>query len=311
MIAVKSALARPVAVLGLAVSLASAGCGADRRTPPAAPAMASPLDAIPPDLDWVVRVDVGRVHATLGKAFVATLRTKALAQRSEGGAVFLLDALERSRIVVIAARQHEGVFLDFVLALEGEFRGLDPRAYPARPPWQPAIDLGGDVRRYDRAKPEARSDPMRLYLRANDLIVAASEAELDSVEAVVERGAPPNRLRPRERGFLSAAFRLRDLSAGRYPELARALVDVRSVEGFIDTSGEGFRLEATTELASDAHAKQAAEFLEAVRAAFEAASGKWAALAKSTTIEAQGAVLVVRANLVGEALASLATEVFE
>jgi len=309
--AVANALVRPLVALGLVISLGSLGCGGDRRTPPAAPAMTSPLDAIPPDLDWVVRVDVGRMHATLGKAVVTTLRTKALTQQSEGGAVFLLDALERSRVVVIAARHHDGRFSDFVLALEGEFRGLDPRAYPANPPWQPAVDLGGDVRRYDRAKPEARSDPMRLYVRSNDLVVAASEAELDSVEAVIERGAPPNRLRPRERGFLSAAFRLRELSVERFPELARALVGVRGMEGFIDTSGEGFRLEATTELASDAHAKQAAAFLETVRSAFEGTNGKWAALARNTSIEAQGAVVIVRANLVGEALGSLATEVFE
>jgi hypothetical protein len=309
--AVATALARATGTLGLVVSLASLGCGADRRTPPAAPVLASPLDAVPPDLDWVVRVDVGRVHATLGKAFVATLRTKALAERSEGGAVFLLDALERARVVVIAARHHEGRFSDFVLALEGEFRGLDPRAYPAQPPWQPPIDLGRDVRRYDRAKPAARSDPMRLYLRSNELVVAASEAELDSVEAVIERGAPPNPLRPRERGFLSAAFRLRELSVDRFPELARALAGVRGMEGFVDTSGDGFRVEATTELASDAHAKQAAEFLETVRAAFEGTSGKWAALARNTTIEAQGALVVVRANLVGEALGNLAKEVFE
>ena len=308
---VRSALVRAILALGLVVSLASLGCGADRRAPPATPALSSPLDAVPPDLDWVVRVDVGRMHATLGKAFVATLRTKALAQRSEGGAVFLLDALERSRVVVLAARQHEGQFLDFVLALDGEFRGLDPRAYPADPPWQPPMDLGADIRRYDRAKPKARSDPMRLYLRSNDLIVAASEAELDSVEAVLERGSRPNPLRPRERGFLSAAFRLRGLSVERFPELARALVGVRGMEGFIDTSGEGFRLEATTELASDAHAKQAAEFLETVRVAFEATNGKWAALARNTSIEAQGALVVVRANLVGEALGNLATEVFE
>jgi hypothetical protein len=152
---------------------------------------------------------------------------------------------------------------------------------------------------------------MRVYLRSNDLIVAASEAELDSLEAVLERGSQPNPLRPRERGFLSAAFRMRGLSVGRFPELARTLVGVRGMEGFIDASGEGFRLEATTELASDAHAKQAAEFLETVRVAFETTNGKWAALARNTSIEAQGAIVIVRANLVGEALGNLAAEVFE
>jgi hypothetical protein len=264
------------------------------------------VDAVPPDLDWVLRVDVGRVYAALGQTVVASLRQKALDSRADGTQVFLLDALERARVVVAATRYERGVFADFVVVLDGDFKGLDPRKYAAEPPWQPPLDLGADVRRWDRKKPKARSDVMRLYARSNDLLVAVTEAELDSVEAVVERGAPPNRLQPQERGFLSAAVRTRlELPSDRFPELARALAGVRSVEGFVDTHGDGFRVEASGELASEAHAKQAAEILETARAAFEGASERWAKLARHTTIEAQGGTVVVRAELVREVLGDI------
>jgi hypothetical protein len=304
--AVYPAVVRGSALAVVALSLFGTACGGDRRAPPGAPAVASPVDVVPPDLDWVLRLDVGRVHAALGKTVVASLRQKALESRAEGAQLFLMDALERARVVVVATRYERGEFADFVIALDGDFKGLDPRAYAAEPPWQRPLDLGGDVRRWDRKKPKARSDVMRLYGRSNELFVAATEAELDSLEAVIEEGASPNLLKPQERGFLSAAVRTRlELPSDRFPELARALAGVRSVEGFVDTHGDGFRVEASGELASEAHAKQAAQILEAARSAFEGSSERWASLARHTTIEAQGGAVVVRAELVREVLGDI------
>jgi len=267
------------------------------------------VDVVPPDLDWVVRLDVGRVYATLGKTVVTTLRSKALEKNTDGSAVFLTDALERSRVVVIATRYERGQFSDFVVALDGDFAGLDPRKYRADPPWEAPVDLGGDVRRYDRKKPKARSDVMRLYVRSDELVVAATEAELDSVEAVIERGAPANRLQPRERGFLSVALRTRfELPRDRFPELSRAFDGARTAEGFFDTSADGFRLEASCELASEADAKQAAEILESARSAFEGAQSRFALLARHTTVETTSAVVVLRAELGRDVLSELVGE---
>ncbi|HEX6763914.1 MAG TPA: hypothetical protein VF103_00515 [Polyangiaceae bacterium] len=284
-------------------------CGGDQKSPPAAPALSSQTDVIPPDLDWVVRIDIGRVRSALGPSMLAMLRDKALRKDDDGAALFLTDALERTNVLVVATRFDGTTLADAVLSLSGDFKGMDPRAYRAVPPWGPPIDLGGDVRRYDRKKPKARSDVMRLYLGSTDVIVAATEAELDSLEAVLENGAPSNRLKPRERGFLSAAFRLRLARRNeRFPELSQAFASVRSFEGFADTAGEGFRVEVTAELESDAAASHAKSLLEAARAAFDDQGGRMSSLAHHTTVEAQGPFVVVRAELVREVLGDLVGE---
>ncbi|HEX6273295.1 MAG TPA: hypothetical protein VFZ53_09650 [Polyangiaceae bacterium] len=300
------------AALGLVLVAAlplSVACGGDARKPPAAPSLASPLDAIPPDLDWVVRLDVGRIYATLGQNVVQTLREKAPSDASDGAVTFVTDALAKARVVVVAARYENGAFRDYVAVLEGDFRGLDPRRYPAEPPWHAPLDLGGDVRRWDRKKPKNRSDVARLYARGNDLVVAATEAELDAVEAVLERGTAPNPLRPRERGVVSLAVRARSFAAGeRFPLLGAVFRSVQGAEGFVDTHADGFRVEASCELGTEMDAKNARDLVEAARLALEAGSGRYAKLARHTTIEAQGAIVVARAELGREVLGELLGE---
>lgn len=283
------------------VSLAALGCGASapRTEPPAGPRLASPLDAVPPDLDWVVRLDVGRVFAALGSSVVAGLREQALGKDAEGTERFFTDALQRARVVVLAARYDRGHFADIVIALDGDFNGLDPRRYDARPPWQPALDLGGDVRRYDRARPRARSDAMRLYLRGDGLIVGASEAELDSVETVIERGAPASHLVPRERGLLSIAVRTAAIAAqSEFSLVGGLLKGARTTEGFVDASGDGFRLEMSCEFGTEADAGRLVEALEQVRVALEKnTQTRFASLARNTKFAANGAFVVVSAEL--------------
>jgi len=185
-----------------------------------------------------------------------------------------------------------------VIALDGDFKDMDPRRYDARPPWQPALDLGGDVRRYDRARPRARSDAMRLYLRGDGLIVGASEAELDSVETVIERGAPASQLVPRERGLVSIAVRTSAIASyGELSLVGALLKGARTTEGFVDASGDGFRLEASCEFATEADAKRLVVALELVRVALENKETRFASLARSTKFDANGAFVVVRAEL--------------
>jgi hypothetical protein len=293
-------------VASFAALVFAISCGGEQKQPPAAPALTSPLDAVPPDLDWVVRLDLGRIYAALGTDAVKALREKAPSGSSDGAVVFLTDALERSRVVVVAARYESGGFRDFVAVLEGDFRGLDPRRYAAEPPFQAAVDLGGDVRRWDRKKPKARSDVARLYARGDELVIAATEAELDGVEAVVERGAPSNPLKPRERGVVSLAVRARSFAAGeRFPLLGAMFQSVRGAEGFVDTHGDGFRVEASCELGTEADAKRARDLLEGVRSSLGDGDGRYASLARHTTIAAEGAVVIARAELGRDVLGEL------
>ena len=99
------------------------------------------------------------------------------------------------------------------------------------------------------------------------------------------------------------------MSSERFPLVGTAFRGARGAEGFFDTDGDGFRAEITCELATEADAKQAAELLTAARVVLEAGGGRFASLARHTSIEAQGAVVVARAELVRDVLGDLVGEV--
>jgi hypothetical protein len=279
----------------LVVGLLLVACAGDRRPLPAAPTLETPADAVPPELDWVVRIDVGRLRSALGAPVVARIRSELA--NDDPLNQFGLDVLERAEVFVLGLRYEPGSegygIVDAVIAAEGDFRGLDPRKYSIRPPWQAPIDLGGDIRRYDRGKPEKRGDPARLYLRSNRMVVVVSEAAIDSVEAVVERHAPPNPIRPPERGIASAALRLgrgHPLlgNRARFPMVSDALDATQSVEVWIDQTAKGFEAQAAFELETEAHATRAAEILEVARATLEGGRGWGGVIARHSKVSASG-----------------------
>lgn len=291
---------RGALALCMALGLAQVACGGAERLPPAAPALETPADAMPPELDWVVRVDVGRLRSALGTALVELVQKGAADPNGDPQSQFLSEALRRSNVLVAAFR-YEGERVDLVVAAEGDFKGLDPRHYALVPPWRPPEDLGGDVRRYDRGKPKKRSDPARLYLKGDRLLILVSEAALDSVEAVVERHAPPNSVKPPERGLLSAAVRIRQrrgpFSFERFPEISEAMRSLRSVEAWVDSTGEGFKGQLVFELGTGADATAASTLFERARLAFAGEKGRIAALLQHARVEAQDQYVVVRVDL--------------
>ena len=265
-----------------------------------APALEAPADAVPPELDVVLRVDVGRVRGALGPVAIAAIRK----ELEDGDPLnrFILDALERTDVFVAAGRFEANGIKDSVVAAEGDYRDLDPRKYAVAPAWQKAIDLGGDVRRYDRAKPKKRSDFARVYVRSNRLLVLVTEGAIDSVEAVVEKRAPPNTTSPPERGLISAAVRLRpgnELLAGknRFPMVADAFGGARSFEVWIDQTSNGFSMFASFEFDSDADAATASHTLETLRVAVAEKETRAAAFARHGSVESQGRHVVARVNL--------------
>lgn len=295
------------------VSLTLAACAAERRAPPAAPLLASALDPIPSELDVVVRVDVARVRAALGAETLAALR-RGFAAAGDETERLLGDAIERADVFVAAAR-YDDRLVDHVVAVQGDFRGIRVRPVSSPGGWQAPVDLGGDVVRYDR-EPKGRNDPARIYVRSYELVVVVSEAAVDSVEAVIERGAPPNRLAPPERGIVSAALRIRPGAnpfglRERLPLLGDLLAGARSLEGFVDGTPDGFRLEVGCELATAPDAARAVEVLDGVRSVFGRRDDRAGALARLTTIEAAGAHVVVRAELARDVLDGTLGEVLE
>jgi hypothetical protein len=287
-------------VAALAVTLA--GCASSRPPPPAAPVLLEPVDAIPADLDAVVRVDVARLRAALGTLLFAGLRRVATANLDDDDASeFLLAAIERSDLAVFAFRPElEGDGVDSVLVLRGQYAGLDPRTHDARPPFQSPRDLGGDVRRYDREQPAARGAPARVYARGDDLLVVVTAAELDSVELRLERREEGPVVRPPARGIVAFAARLRALRLTlhqRFPLLADMLEDAREVQGVIEVGESGASIELSLPFASEASAETAKVGLTGVLQAFGEREGPFSELARRTSVERAGAHVVLRVSL--------------
>jgi hypothetical protein len=287
-------------VAALAVTLA--GCASSRPLPPAAPVLLEPADAIPADLDAVVRVDVARLRAALGTLLFAGLRRIATANLDDDDASeFLLSAIERSDLAVFAFRPElEGDGVDSVLVLRGQYAGLDPRTHDARPPFQSPRDLGGDVRRYDREQPAARGAPARVYARGDDLLVVVTAAELDSVELRLERREEGPVVRPPARGIVAFAARLRALRLTlhqRFPLLADMLEDAREVNGVIEVGDSGASIELSLPFASEASAETAKAGLTGVLQAFGEREGPFSELVRRTSVDRAGAHVVLRASV--------------
>jgi len=290
---------------GLAVACLAAGlggCAATRPPPPSAPALSTPNDAIPPDLDLVIRVDLAKVRAALGPEGIAALRRGAAsAAGAETGSDFFVRALEHADVACLALRPElvPGE-ADNVLVLSGHFHELDVEQSLRKDGWSSPLDLGGAVFRYERPGKVSRSGALRAYEFADEGLVLVSPAEVDSVEAVLEHGLAPNPLKPEARGVLAFAARLRALRGGfgaRYPAVARALDDARRVEGIVDATANGLGLEVSLEFGSNDEAIAALGELERIRAALAKGEGKMATVATSAKLEAVGTFVIARVPL--------------
>lgn len=289
-------------LLVAASALGLGACASARPPPPHAPALAAPNDAIPPDLDLVIRVDLAKVRAALGPEGLATLRRGAAsAVRAETDDDFFVRALEHADVACLALRPElvPGE-ADNVLALSGHFGELDVERALRHDGWAAPIDLGGAVWRYERPGKVSRSAALRVYQFGDDGLVFASPGEVDSVEAVLERGLQPNALKPEARGVLAFAARLRTLRGGfaaRYPSVARVLEDARRIEGNVDAAANGLMFELSVEFGSDDEALAAVGELTRIQAALAGGEGKLAAVAHSAKLEAVGTFVIVRVPL--------------
>ena len=276
-------------------------CGAAHPAPPRAPALSTPIDAVPPDLDLVLRVDLAKVRSALGPTGVASLRGEAGDAVAETREALVERALEATDTAILALRPellpHEA---DNVLVLSGHFAELGVDRALRASGWSAPVDLGGDVRRFDRSGKISRSSPARVYAFSNDRLVFVSAAEIDSVEAVLERHRAPSSLKPQSRGVLAFAARLRTLGTtlvDRYPELADAVGPATALQGVVDATPTGLGLEVALELPSEASAERTSDALGRIRQALATTAGKMAAMAQNANIQAVGRFAVVRVAL--------------
>lgn len=289
------------------------GCGKERIPPPAAPApaLAGPTDAIPGELDLAVRIDLGRIRSVLGSAAFEKLRQSSMGSAPKGDdetARLLADAMARSKAVWVAVRPGPRAELtDSVTVLSGDFAKLDPRSYASDPAWGPPLDLGAGWRRWDRAKPKARSSPARIYARTDDVLVLVTEAPLDSVERRLEQGVDDAHVEPAEEGVFSLDARapaLRAWLSDRWPTASRLLAQCERVRLHADLDAVGLRGELELHLSGAGPARDTAEALGGMARALVESGGLAAKVAGGLRVEAVGSRVVVRVSLPPEVLAA-------
>lgn len=277
---------------GLA-ALLGLGCGPTQvGPPPEAPRLTRPLSAMPADLDVVLRVDLKRIRDTLGGPAMAALSEQAL--HGLHGAdhatdELLLKALSQTDTLYVGMRPSATALTaaDSVYVMVGHFPGFAPDQAPSAPRFRAALDLGADLRRYDRPAPRARSAPARFYARGDDLIVALSEAEVDSVERTLEqgRGRPP--LEPREKGALSAVLRPRVLPRALFAgsrTLRELAQDASRVELDADLTSAGVDASLALKFDDPSAAEQIGHALTDMREALKTAPGRLAKFAARVEI---------------------------
>jgi hypothetical protein len=283
---------------------ATLGCNQPRsvEAPPLAPQLDQPALAIPADLDLVVRLDLKRLRAVLGLeggALLDALTRGAppdLPDRDTAGLTRRLFA--RADTVWIGARPGLSPELtDSVVVLRGDFSEQVPSALGGMPAWRAAEDLGGAVRRFERAAPALRSAPALLYVRGTDVVVISSIAEIDALERTVEQGKFDDGVRAPETGMVAFAARLADLLrriSERAPTLAGMLEGAERIEGSLDHATRQIRVRIDVHFANGERAKESAT---ALRGLFEALAGAGRAWLKAVRIDALGGDLSMKLDL--------------
>ena len=291
-----------VVALGAVLLIACA-----RRTvgaPPAAPARLTTLaDAVPADLDLVIRVDIRRIRDALGETVWADLRKGAASSaRSTGDAAteqFLAEALGRADLAYIGVRPSPSEdALDNVVALSGNFSGLDPRRTVTAPLWRPAIDLGANWRRYDRSPPRQRPAPARIYLYGDEQLVCVSEAEIDSVERVLELGKRDASLKVPAQGVIALAARLPPILPRLLegaPTFAELVAGARELEASADVTTTGLRIAAAVKFQSGGAAKRFGEAASGLTQRLGERPGVVGKIAQAARFETLGSDVTIRA----------------
>jgi len=287
--------------LVIALLLAAPACHEAPPPAPPAPALDRPAQAIPGDLDIALRFDLDKARRVLGPEVTDGIRLDLVdAKGDPGGAALVARAVARASVMWVAFRPGASAALtDNVLVLRGKFSDVDP-LMETRSGFSHPADLGGGVLVYERPRPARRSAPARIYAFGEDRLLFVSEAEVDSVERVVEAHRGGEGARPDESGICSFAARpapLAQLFAADFPAVAEAIVGAVSLHGALDLGDGGLRGSIEASFRTAGEAKTATDRASALLGALAQTKGILGRLANGARAEALGTGVVIRIAL--------------
>lgn len=294
------------AVTTLAFAIA---CAESRGAPPAAPPLDRPASAIPGDLDIAFRIDLTKARRVFGPRVADNVRLEIVDEQEDPAtAILLARAIERADAMWVAFRPGLPARLtDNVLVLRGDFRSVDP-LNDARGGWAHPVDLGGGYFLFERPRPKWRSAPARAYAFVDERLVFVSEAEIDSVERVLEYRIDDDHVDPPDRGLVSIAARpgpVSGLLAAQFPAIATVLDQATSLQGYADAGEEGLRGTLEAGFATEDDARKAARQADALLSVLRQARGLVGRVARSAESSAVGRRLLIRLSTDGPGLAKL------
>lgn len=291
----------------LVVSCAACSMAPSRISPPETPPPRAghPADAIPGDLDAVFRFELESMRDFLGASATDLLDRSGSPKGSDHDSE-VTWALSRADTVWLAIRPGLPAELtDSVLVVRGRLAGLERNLSPK---WGRGTDLGGGWLRYERPRPSTRSAPARLYFHVSDLLVVVSTAEIDSTERALELGATDPKLRPPDKGTVSAAIRVPPLTRlieARSPRVASLLSQARELSATGNLGATGLTAELNIEFELEEDARRAADGIRLLIGAIDAARALPHELTGGVRVETIGSTVTLRMSASAEILREL------
>jgi hypothetical protein len=261
-----------VAVLGLA----GAGCGGEvphggvpevpvpgsAATAPSPPASWDAADLIPADLDVVVRIDLGRVRATVGADPMKELAGLALGSEPADG--LLRTALEQADVVWVGLRAADALAGDRVLVAEA------PRATFEfdSASWRTATPPAEGIEQYDALDFVPRDGTARVLQVRERTLAFVSPVELDAVERLLRHGPDPMRATPAARGLVSLDWRVGPPGVrlqNRYPSFSALLSGVERITAVVEPRGRDLAVSGRVLCHDERAASRVARFLKTIQ----------------------------------------------
>jgi hypothetical protein len=269
--------------------------GVRRPDARATPIDVDAVDALPSDLDLVLRVDLTKVNQGLGPDSARDIVDRALEDAGSRGV--LRRALAKAEVVWLALRVADLEAGDRVLVVQHTGGTLKPDPNV----WHRA--RGDGWARFDARRMPQRNGFERIYQPSTRELMFVSPVETKAFERVLSAGADAERGQPAARGLLSLDYRASRLSpdlAKRFPSLARLMGGMKRVEATVDMRAGKLELEGRIRCKNAGAAQRVLRFLDTIR---EVGKRSHAELLKELAVKRDGSTVTVRWPLPPHAVA--------